>query len=146
MMQINGHSLPESFVAAVKSRGLCRKVGSWALKDSVDSFGNKFEAELGRVFSSEEEISLETAKLNKFFQSDGCYGEESEYSEEPGFIRDITDFSDIVAFAISGDGAPFCFDYRNDMNQPEIIWWDDVYWRKVSDDYDEFIALFEINS
>ena len=145
-IQINGHSLPKSFVAAFKNNRLQRKIGSWALKDSVDSFGNKLETELGCVFLSEKEILLETTNLKSSFQSDGCYGETSEYSGEPGFIPDITDFSDIVVFGISGDGSPFCFDYRNNKNNPEVIWWDDVYWRKVSDTYDEFIELFEIHS
>jgi hypothetical protein len=38
-------------------------------------------------------------------------------------------FSEIICFGMSGDGTPFCFDFRSNTHQPSIIWWDDIYWR-----------------
>ena len=145
-MLINGHKLPESFVRAIDQKTLYRKVGCWELKDNLDSFGNKLETDLGQIYSTEEEILKETTDLKNGFGPSDYYGGDSEYSGEPGFIDDIVNFTDIVTFAMSADGAPFCFDFRNNKESPEVIWWDDVYWRKVSDNYDEFISLFETNS
>ena len=145
-MTINGHPIPDSFVAAIGDKSLHRPVGCWELKEEVDSFGNRLATDLGEVWLSEEQLVKETHELPIGFEADGFYGEEAEYSDEPGFIEDILDFRDIVAFAISSDGAPFCFDYRNNKDNPEVIWWDDVYWRKISNNYDDFIALFDTNS
>lgn len=50
----------------------------------------------------------------------------------------------MICFGISGDGAPFCLDYRTSENEPSVIWWDDIYWRKVSPNFKEFLALLEI--
>ncbi len=145
-MLINGHLLPSSFMRAVAENALARETGSWQLKENLDSFGGKLETEIGHVFATEPEITKNTNALEKDFIEDGIYGHDSDYSGEPGFIEDITDFSGVVAFAIAGDGAPFCFDYRGNDSDPEIIWWDDVYWRKISNNFDEFVALFETNS
>ena len=146
LMLINGNSLPSSFVKATEEKVLDRDVGSWHLKESLDFFGNKLETELGQIHASEQEILKNTTDLIDSYRPDGIYGSDSEYKDEPGFIEDIIDFTDIVTFAISSDGAPFCFDYRKNKADPEIIWWDDVYWRKISNSYDDFIALFETNS
>ena len=145
-MRVNGLKIPDSFVAEMSKKTLNRPVGCWELKEEVDAFGNKLATDLGEVWLTEEQLIKETKELPNGFEADGFYGEKSEYSNEPGFIEDILDFSDIVAFAISADGAPFCFDYRNNKENPEIIWWDDVYWRKISNSYDDFIALFYTNS
>ncbi len=145
-MIVNGHTLPKLFVSSIENKTFVRKVGSWGLIENRDSFGNKLETELGQIWQSEKEILKETMNLENGFMPDGIYGEESEYAEEPGYIEDIIDFKDIVNFAISGDGAPFCFDYRLSKVNPEMIWWDDVYWRKISNSYDKFISLFKINS
>ena len=143
-MIISGHRLPESFVVGLDSKSLQRDVGSWSLKRDVDSYGNKLETELGEVWSTENEILKNTQQLPSQFVADGYYGSGSESVNEPGYVEDILEFSDIVTFAISGDGAPFCFDYRDNADSPSVIWWDDVYWRKVSDNYEDFIALFDI--
>lgn len=145
-MKINGFLLPQSFVYALEEKALSRTCGSWKLKENLDTFGNHLETEIGEVWTTEEKIRERTLNLSDNFKEDGCYGEESEYFNEPGYIEDITDFTKIVEFAISGDGSSFCFDYRNSINNPEIIWWDDVYWRKISNSYDEFISLFNTGS
>jgi hypothetical protein len=145
-MKINGLRIPQSFECAIKNKTLSRAFGSWQLKNNVDSFGNNLETEVGEVWTTKEKIIERTLVLPISFQTDGCYGEKSEYFKEPGFIEDITDFSSIIEFAISGDGSSFCFDYRNNIVNPEIIWWDDVYWRKVANNYNEFITLFNTGS
>ena len=63
------------------------------------------------------------------FEPNGAYGESLPEMAGPSAIPDIVDFDGVVCFGISGDGAPFCFDYRGSGAEPRIIWWDDVYWR-----------------
>ncbi|MBL8019919.1 MAG: SMI1/KNR4 family protein [Leptospirales bacterium] len=57
-------------------------------------------------------------------------------------IPDIVDFTHIVCFGTSGDGAPFCLDYRQDSSKPSVLWWDDIYWRRIAPDVDSFLELF----
>lgn len=145
-MEVNRHKLPNAFIEGINENIFFREVGSWPLKNEIDSYGNHLETELGKVFTSFEEITEETNKLEKDFTPDGVYGAESDWKDEPGFIDDITDFSNIVSFAIDGGGSPFCFDFRSSEEAPKIIWWDDCYWRDISPSFEEFLNLFEINS
>lgn len=145
-MKINGLQLPKAFVQAVKDGALRRKYGSWLLREEKDAYGNRLETELSTVYESEDELRQATAKLNEGYQADGCYGGPSEWESEPGFIADITDFIKIICFGMSGDGADFCFDFRDDANKPSVIWWADVYWRRIAPDFDSFIALFDLSN
>lgn len=138
-MQINGLQLPERFVRALDDRELSRDVGSWDLR-STDAFGNLLETSFGEVHGTFAAISAATSELPNSFEVDGCYGSENDSEHQPGVIPDIVDFAKIVCFGISGDGSPFCFDYR-DGPVPSVIWWDDVYWRRVAPDFDSFVGL-----
>ncbi|MCY1455342.1 hypothetical protein D9M71_724710 [compost metagenome] len=82
-------------------------------------------------------------RLSASFQPDGYYGSGTEAAIFPT-LPDITDFDFIVCFAISGDGAPFCFDYRESVDNPRVIWWDDDHWRAVAPDYESFVGLFQL--
>ena len=141
-MKINGFSLPLLFLDAISVGRLKREIGSWDLIRDIDAFGNPLETSLGQVFDTFERLKKETDELPTGFESDGYYGESASDLAGPGAIPDITDFSRIVCFAISGDGSPFCFDYREDINEPSVIWWDDVYWRQVAPNFESFLALF----
>ncbi|WP_366519511.1 SMI1/KNR4 family protein [Serratia nevei] len=63
-------------------------------------------------------------------------------SNHPIAISDITDFKEIVCFGEAGDGSPFCFDFRDSPECPAVIWWDDDYWRKISDSFEDFSSFF----
>jgi len=143
---INGLKLPNSFIETLRKGTLRRNIGSWNLRKEVDAFGNHLESELGEVYKNEDAIVRETELLPKGFEPNGCYGEPSESKDKPGFIPDILDFSKIVCFGTSGDGAPFCFDYRDNSEEPSVIWWDDVYWRRIAPDFDSFLALFNLDN
>lgn len=143
-MKIYGHVLPEVFMNLLKTENFDGQAGSRPLINNKDSYGHYLETELGQVYVSEKVILQETDKLSRYFKADGVYGEESEWFDQPGFINDITDFSGIISFAASADDSPFCFDYRNSEYEPEIIVWDDVYWRRISPDFHAFIKLFQI--
>ncbi len=120
-MEINGLKLPNSFVEAIHNSTLRREIGSWLLREEVDAYGNKLESELGEIYETQDALIRETNLLPKHFAPDGYYGEPSEWQNEPGFIPDIVDFSEIVCFGMSGDGAPFCFDYRDNLVPPTAL-------------------------
>ena len=143
-MTINGLKLPRLFVEAIRERVLRRGIGSWELREEVDAYGNPLESELGEVYEDFETIARETKELPKYFAPDGFYSEPSEWENAPGYIPDIVDFSKIVCFGLSGDGAPFCFDFRDDKDNPSIIWWADSNWRRVAPDFASFVRLFDL--
>ena len=142
-MKLPGFDLPKSLVAGVRRGRFRRERGSWALRSDHDSFGNVLETELGEVFETAEQLASESAGLSTYFSSDGDYGSSSPELAGPGAVPDIVDFSRIICFATSGDGAPFCLDYRESGSIPRVLWWDDCYWRVVSPDFDAFLALFD---
>jgi hypothetical protein len=144
LMKINCFNLPTLFLDAISQGWLKRGIGSWSLTQNIDALGNPLETELGEVFDTFERLKKETDELPSGFEINGYYGESAPGLEEPGAIPDIHDFSKIVCFAISGDGSPFCFDYRQSAKNPSVIWWDDVYWRRIAPDFRSFLALFNL--
>jgi hypothetical protein len=151
-MKIGALELPKALSQAIEHRTLSREIGSWPLLYEKDHFGNHLETELGYVFESIDQIVTETEKLREYFPTDtdtdtddfidahvdlhGCAATAIPY---------IRDFSEVVCFAFSGDGAQFCLDYRGNITSPSVIWWDDVYWRIIAPDFDTFLALFDLN-
>ena len=141
---INGLALPAEFVVSVRQAMFRRKQGCWELIQDTDAYGLPLETDLTRVYEDEHHILEETQKLTRDFPPDGLDG--SDPSEDmPGFIPYITDFSKIVCFGVSGEDAPFCFDYRADARSPGIIWWEDAFWRRVAPDWVSFITLFDLS-
>jgi hypothetical protein len=114
------------------------------LREEVDSYGNHLESDLSEIYETEDALIRETNDLPKHFAPE-YFVEPSEWQNEPGLIADIIDFSKIVCFGMSGDGAPFCFDYRDNLERPSVIWWADAYWRRVAPDFDSFIELLDLD-
>jgi len=143
---INGLTLPRAFVEDTAIGRFKRARGSWQLRQECDAYSNPLETELGKVYATAEAIQEQTARLPRDFEPGNFYGTRSADNADgaPGFIPDITDFSWIVCFGISGDDAPFCFDFRDDPNHPSVVWWDDWYWRRIAPDYEAFVGLFDI--
>jgi hypothetical protein len=144
-MRVNNFTLPEEFVECTNSGKLQRTRGSWKLRKERDGYSNHLETELAQIFATVEELNAHTSALRDDFQPDGFYGASEKASGAPGAIPNILDFSKIVCFGISGDGAPFCFDFRDDAERPSVIWWDDNYWRRVSPDFRSFLKLFNFD-
>jgi hypothetical protein len=143
-MEINELKLPVTFVQDIHEGKFQRVIGSWQLKENVNAFGNHLETELGGVYKDPKSITQETKLLPKHFAPE-LFVEPSEWQNQPGFIPDILDFSKIVCFGMSGDGAPFCFDFREDENNPSVIWWDDAWWVRIAPNYESFIGLFDFS-
>jgi hypothetical protein len=87
----------------------------------------------------------ETAAPSQHFRPDGHFGESVPEMAGPETIPDIIDFSGIVCFSMSSDGAPLCLNYRESPDCPRAIWWDDVYWRIIAPDFETFLDLFDLN-
>jgi hypothetical protein len=143
-MIIKGFKIPDSFLMLAQRLPPGGLV-DWELKTNVDAYGNPFESEVSELYGDEEAILRATGKLSEHFQPDGCYGEAGEPEEdEYGFIPDIMDFSEIICFGADGGGAPFCFDYRDNAQNPSVIYWADAWWRRVAPDFDSFLALYSV--
>ena len=141
-MQINGLPIPERLVALLASGPSSRYSGSRPLCRAQDHYGNPLETELGQIFQTADKMQRETEALARHYVADGIYGEDLDDLAGPGAILDIINFERIVCFAISGDGSPFCLDYREDPSDPSVIWWDDTYWRKLAPNFEAFLELF----
>jgi hypothetical protein len=145
-VEINGLKLPASFLSAIHQDIFRREFGSWPLKQGMDAYGHPLETELAEVYVNREKILVATTELSEYWKPDGCYGAPGESADQPGFIPDIIDFSQIVSFGMSADGAPFCFDFRDDAERPSVIWWADVYWTRIAPDFEAFVELFDLRS
>lgn len=141
-MQMNGMDLPIEYVAFTaryrNAAGFC----NLRLKEELDSFGNVLQTELAHIYMDEVELTAQTAQLEAFFTGDGCYGEPGSGSAGPGAIADIVDFTEVICFGMAGDGSQFCLDYRGARSAPSVILWDDDYWRKISNSFEDFLLLF----
>jgi hypothetical protein len=142
-MQIRGLVFPSQFVRFIQSGSLRRDQGSWPLRDGRDAYGNPCEAELGEVYKTIGTIQRESDLLPRHFPPEFANFPD-EFVSEPRFIPYITDFGQILAFGIAGDGAPFCFDYRGATVEPSIIWWDDAFWRRIAPSFASFTTLFDL--
>ena len=142
-MTVNGLILPAPFVAAAQQGMFRRERGSWKLLRDVDAWGLPLETEMGEVFEEETRIVQKTERVAQDFPPEEFDG--PDVSENlPGFIPYVTDFSKIVCFGVSGAGDPFCFDFRSALQSPEVIWWEDAFWRRIAPDWPSFAALFDL--
>ena len=145
-MTVNGLKLPASFLTAVQGGPLSADVGGWYLLAERDAFGRELESELAEVYRTARAIQRETASLADDFAADDADDEPPDEPPPPGAIPDIADFSRILCVGMSGDGAPFCLDYRESPAEPQVLWWADDHWRVVAPDFARFLALFDLSS
>ncbi|MCE9596615.1 MAG: SMI1/KNR4 family protein [Spirochaetia bacterium] len=129
------HRLPAGFQRLLDNKEtIARLTGASARS------GGTWEMTFGKCYQSEAQIRESTDKMAAAFLSDCYYGDRPE---RPPYLADITDFSQIICFAEDSEGAPFCFDYRNQIPEPKIVHWDGYAWLQVSESFDEFLALFQ---
>ena len=143
-MGVNGLRLPDAFVRAVQEGRTAR---IWHLKHNRDAYGNRLYSSIGAIYRNETTIANETADVAEVRMNDEetletLASEEDPYANDPGFVPYITDFSKILCFGHAGDGAPFLFDFRDDPEWPSVLYWDDVYWRRIAPDFESFLDLF----
>lgn len=141
---VSDFHIPELLSGMLNKGRLHRQKGSWALRSNADYYGHFLETELGEVHSTAESLLKATLSLPVNFPPDYAEGPD-EFAGEPGHIPYICDFSSLVEFGTSGDGAPFCLDYRENPQEPSVIWWDDAYWRRLAPTFADFITLFDLS-
>jgi hypothetical protein len=65
-------------------------------------------------------------------------------SADPGALPYISDYSKILCFGQGRTDEPFCFDFRDNLQEPCVIFFDDCYanWRRVAPNFEAFIGLY----
>ncbi|MBA3944741.1 MAG: SMI1/KNR4 family protein [Herpetosiphonaceae bacterium] len=143
-LNVNGLTLPTEFTAAVERRIFPYRIGLLEQRGGVDAYGHTVYLDLGDVWQNQDNLDAAVQDLPIGFEPNVGYGHRLATNDIPGSIPDITDFSRVVCFATSSSGAPYCFDFRDNVDHPSIIHWDDgtVYWRRIAPDFDSFLAIF----
>jgi hypothetical protein len=137
---INDQQLPATFLAISADILSSRLSDIWELKGEVDAYGYPWEADLwldGKWTSWQQD----TASLPSSFLPENNADE--SFMAQPGFIPWIGDFSQIVCFGRDGKGDEYCFDFRDNSDNPSVIHWSSGYWRRVAPDFETFLTLFE---
>jgi hypothetical protein len=101
------------------------------------------------LFTSLAEVEEQTRRLTitmhvAGYLPEGIAAGEARYARRPGFLPFITDFSKIVHFGKAPDeGEPYCFDYRENADEPGVIHWQLTYWRRFAPNFDSCMSLFD---
>ena len=149
-MVVNGLKLPDAFVQFLEEHGY----SDWELKGNVDAYGHPLEEATFVPYNSVEWMEQETAPLAQYFGPADLAGYSPEVQAKvraelavvpPGFLPEIADFSQIVRFGTSPSGEPYCFDFRENSQEPSIIHFPDVgsRWRRIAPNFETFISMFE---
>jgi SMI1/KNR4 family protein SUKH-1 len=144
-MVANGLELPALFEEFVRGPDLPAR---WVLREETDAYGNHFESEL-RLLRDVETMEQGTEALPVLFEAQVTAPlEEIEEmnawaASEPGFIPYLCDFSKVVWFGDGHEDSPFCFDFRDSLQEPSVIYWNDAWWRRVAPSFERFVALYK---
>lgn len=137
-MLVNGFRLPSAFVDAVSRTDAGAPL---MLREEVDAYGNQFGMTALELLSDPTAITEETARLSEDFRSEN--NADYLFADSDGLVPWIEDFSKIVCFGHMGERDPVCFDFRNDPEDPSVIYWADAYWRRLAPSFQAFLDLFE---
>jgi hypothetical protein len=100
----------------------------------VDAYGEPWHvADLGIICEPERRQQL-TEVISEGFLHENRF-------QNPGSIEDFTGVAHFVAFANTGDGMPYCFDFGADPKEPSVVYWD-AGWQRVAPNFTAFVALF----
>lgn len=144
-MVVNGLTLPTSFVEFIGNPNVPDR---WVLKEQVDAYGNEFQSEL-RLLRDVKTMEAGAEALPELFEAqvratpDELQQMDADGANQPGFVPYLVDFSQVVWFGDGHEDSPFCFDFRDSPREPSIIYWDDVYWRRVAPDFEAFMDLYK---
>jgi hypothetical protein len=134
-MEINGNKIPEIYL------------NHRMTKNELDIIFKKstgLSLDVAWFYTSEHDLQEATDQLKKHFPFDDAL---EDLSSKNGYeyLEYINDFTKIVSFAYSGDGAVYCFDFRSFLDKPSVIWWDDIAWLKLADTVEGFFEMLEEN-
>jgi hypothetical protein len=146
MMVVNGLKLPDAFLQlsdAIERGG----THLFLFKEEVDAYGNRFQGGL-HLWTADPAFQGGTDWLSSGQWLGHPSPEEIQevndcVADYPGAIPWISDFSKIVCFGEEIQRSdPFCFDFRENPEEPSIISFDDCYWRRVAPTFEVFIGLY----
>jgi hypothetical protein len=140
-MQVHGHELPESLLAAAerfaragaKSPGQFKwPGGGWPLRRPAE-FGCWRGGAIRLFLYPIPDIAGETVQVASFcFSPGGC---PTTLPPEPRAILCVGDF---------GVDSPVCLDYGRSGDGPRVVWLDDAgVWQAIAPDFASFLTLFE---
>jgi hypothetical protein len=148
-MKVNGLQLPAAFVQLCDTASSEDQTG-WVLKDEVDAYGNEWSEGDLELDCDPASIRSETQGMQQNWYvptAEELAEANEEFASYPGFIPQLGDFSKLVRFGTDGAANPFCFDFRESVEEPSVIYWcNGVYWRRVAPTFATFIALFRPRS
>jgi hypothetical protein len=147
---VNGLTLPADYVPFVMRS---EHASDWRFKGAVDVYGRPCAPQFFPYRTLEETVE-ETLGLTDSFSPRYSRLHTPEAAELdrarceaklPGFLPDIVDFSKIAWFGRTATGSPVCFDFRESILEPSIIYWPDRYchWRRVAPNFPALVALLE---
>jgi hypothetical protein len=144
-MVVKGLHLPESFVQFWQAirEGTLRE--AWVAKDRVDAYGHPWGAEV-EIYTDERTMEEATDSWAQTVQSwsDAEIQEGVEANQhEPGFVPYVVDFTKVLCIGNTPSGEDLCLDFRTDALEPSVIYWDDVFWRRLAPNFDSFFALLQ---
>jgi hypothetical protein len=144
-MIVKGLELPAAFadlVPAIRQDGtpLFVTIGKF------DAYGHHFDAPLQLFTRMQDLDGWDDEAFSGFGVTEFEPGELEEANADaegdPGGIPYITDFSRIVCFDLGKVDYPFCLDFRDNLQEPSVIFLDDSYWRRVAPNFKEFMRLY----
>lgn len=140
-MQINGHDLPESLLAATERFARARANnperfiwpgGGWLLRRPVEA-GCWRGGDMRLFLYPIQDIARETSWVACLCSSAG--GCPTTSPPEPEAILCVGDF---------GVDSPVCLDYGRSGDRPRVVWLDDAgVWQAVAPDFPSFLVMFE---
>lgn len=140
-MTVNGLQLPEAFVALIGRSDLPY---AWApKKDAVDPSGQPLNVLPLELSTDLARIEKDTAVLSRLFREEHRFPDLPPLvSPEPLGSVDTDDISRLVWFGSTASGEPYCFDFREDLAEPGVLYWDGE-WRRLASNFAAFMRLFE---
>jgi len=158
MMIVNGLQLPASFQEFVGKH----PSRVWDLKENLDAYDQPLVDRWGRPYPIQflpygtlEQIEKATAlivrsflrlvDLSKIDPERHAMVKADLEAVRSGFLPAFFDFSQIIQFGSSPTLAPFCFDFRENLEEPSVIHMPmgEIRWRRIAPNFETFICLFE---
>src|SRR6266571_3662333 len=139
-MEVNGFKLPDSFASLCQDIREGNAEDSWLAKGQEDSYGNPRVNSDIEFLTDVEKIKERTDKIVHWFKAER-YQQDPEYAACPGYVK-VTSVHKFVCFGQTAADEPFCFDFRQNPEEPSVITWNDEYWQRIAPNFDAFMGLY----
>jgi SMI1/KNR4 family protein SUKH-1 len=141
-MEVNGLRLPAALAQIVhKGQGVWT---TWIMKEPVDAYGDHFDRDRLEILGYDPMVEETAALPDRFVyvSEEDARGEADNLGFIP-YIQGYSDCSKIVVFGQDGSGWPFCLDYRENLQEPRVVFRDETHWRRLAQNFAAFMELIE---